>query len=101
MEFDVTQNELLKLFEEETGSKFAVSHKTAEEAGKEGEAKLAIAGPDGTFPFEEFLQKYWFSDSHSHAYKESDKANSILQLPKTDLRDVIREYIREAVEIPL
>ncbi|CAN8096347.1 unnamed protein product [Discula destructiva] len=96
VEFEVTQNELLELFEEETGSKFAISYKTADEAEKEGKEKLAVGGiPAGRFPFEEFLQKYWFGDSIPHAIKEEDKANTLLQLPKTELRDVVREYIRE------
>ncbi|KAL2881605.1 hypothetical protein SGCOL_003173 [Colletotrichum sp. CLE4] len=92
VEFEVTQNELHKLFEEETGSKFTVEHKTADEAEKEGKEKLKAGG---RFPFEEFLQKYWFGDVPGHAIKEEDKSNKILELPQSDLREVVRGYIKE------
>lgn len=92
VEFEVTQNLLHKLFEEETGSKFTVEHKTSDEAEKKGKEKVAAGG---RFPFEEFLQKYWFGDGPGHAIKESDKANKVLELPQSDLREVIRRYIKE------
>ncbi|KXH53677.1 isoflavone reductase [Colletotrichum simmondsii] len=92
VEFEVTQNQLHKLFEEETGSKFTVEHKTADEAEKEGKEKLKAGG---RFPFEEFLQKYWFGDVPGHTIKEEDKSNKILELPQSDLREVVRRYIKE------
>ncbi|KAK6213613.1 isoflavone reductase [Colletotrichum tabaci] len=92
VEFEVTQNQLHKLFEEETGATFAVEHKTADEAERVGKEKLAAGG---RFPFEEFLQKYWFGDGPGHAIKEEDKANKVLELPQSDLREVVRRYIAE------
>ncbi|TQN64315.1 Isoflavone reductase-like protein IRL, partial [Colletotrichum shisoi] len=87
VEFEVTQNQLHKLFEEETGATFAVERKTADEAERVGKEKLAAGG---RFPFEEFLQKYWFGDGPGHAIKEEDKANKVLELPQSDLREVVR-----------
>ncbi|CCF47008.1 isoflavone reductase [Colletotrichum higginsianum] len=92
VEFEVTQNQLHKLFEEETGAIFTVEHKTADEAERVGKEKLAAGG---RFPFEEFLQKYWFGDGPGHAIKEEDKANKVLELPQSDLREVVRRYIAE------
>ncbi|GKT89309.1 rossmann-fold NAD(P)(+)-binding protein [Colletotrichum tofieldiae] len=77
VEFEVTQNQLHKLFEEETGANYTVEHKTADEAERE------------------FLQKYWFGDGPGHAIKEEDKANKVLGLPQSDLREVVRRYIKE------
>ncbi|OLN96270.1 Bifunctional pinoresinol-lariciresinol reductase 1 [Colletotrichum chlorophyti] len=92
VEFEVTQNQLHKLFEEETGFEFTVQHKTSDEAERVGKEKLAAGG---RFPFEEFLQKYWFGDGPGHAIKEEDKANKVLELPPSDLRQVVRRYIEE------
>ncbi|GJC83205.1 pinoresinol reductase 1 [Colletotrichum liriopes] len=92
VEFEVTQNQLHKLFEEETGANYTVEHKTADEAERVGKEKLAAGG---RFPFEEFLQKYWFGDGPGHAIKEEDKANKVLGLPQSDLREVVRRYIKE------
>ncbi|KAL0938525.1 isoflavone reductase family protein [Colletotrichum truncatum] len=92
IEFDVTQNQLLKVFEEETGSKWSVEHKTADEVNEEGKTKLASGG---RFPFEEFLIKYHFADVPGHSIPESGKANKVLELPQSDLREFVREYIRE------
>ncbi|TDZ46968.1 Pinoresinol reductase 1 [Colletotrichum trifolii] len=92
IEFDVTQNQLLKLFEDETGSKWAVEHKTADEVEKVGKEKLAAGG---RFPFEEFLIKYHFADVPGHSIPEENKANRILELPQSDLRGFVRGYIRD------
>ncbi|KAK1963098.1 isoflavone reductase [Colletotrichum sublineola] len=92
VEFEVTQNQLHKLFEEETGAEFAIEHKTADEAEKVGKEKLAAGG---RFPFEEFLQKYWFGDGPGHAIREEEKANKVLGLPQSSLREVVRRYIKE------
>ncbi|KAK2008077.1 isoflavone reductase [Colletotrichum eremochloae] len=92
VEFEVTQNQLHKLFEEETGAEFVIEHKTADEAEKAGKEKLAAGG---RFPFEEFLQKYWFGDGPGHAIREEEKANKVLGLPQSSLREVVRRYIKE------
>lgn len=92
IEFDVTQNQLLKLFEEETGAKWTVNHKTADEVNEEGKKKLAAGG---RFPFEEFLIKYHFADVPGHSIPEEGKANKVLKLPQSDLRDFVKGYIKE------
>ncbi|KAI8287506.1 Aspyridones efflux protein apdF [Colletotrichum sp. SAR 10_99] len=92
IEFDVTQNQLLKLFEEETGAKWTVNHKTADEVNEEGKKKLAAGG---RFPFEEFLIKYHFADAPGHSIPEEGKANKVLELPQSDLREFVRGYIKE------
>ncbi|KAF3811062.1 hypothetical protein GCG54_00010398 [Colletotrichum gloeosporioides] len=92
IEFDVTQNQLLKLFEEETGAKWTVKHKTADEVNEEGKRKLAAGG---RFPFEEFLIKYHFADVPGHSIPEEGKANKVLELPQSDLRDFVKGYIKE------
>ncbi|KAI8167533.1 hypothetical protein KHU50_006487 [Colletotrichum sp. SAR 10_65] len=92
IEFDVTQNQLLKLFEEETGAKWTVNHKTADEVNEEGKRKLAAGG---RFPFEEFLIKYHFADVPGHSIPEEGKANKVLELPQSDLREFVKGYIKE------
>ncbi|KAF6822218.1 isoflavone reductase family protein [Colletotrichum plurivorum] len=92
IEFDVTQNQLLKLFEEETGAKWTVEHKTADEVNEVGKEKLAAGG---RFPFEEFLIKYHFADVPGNSIPEEKKANKVLGLPQSDLREFVRGYIRE------
>ncbi|KAF9873929.1 major facilitator superfamily transporter [Colletotrichum karsti] len=92
IEFDVTQNQLLKLFEAETGTKWTVNHKTADEVNEEGKKKLAAGG---RFPFEEFLIEYHFADKPGHSIPEEGKANKVLQLPQSDLREFVKGYIKE------
>ncbi|KAJ0384681.1 hypothetical protein COL922a_007840 [Colletotrichum nupharicola] len=92
IEFDVTQNQLLKLFEEETGAKWTVNHKTADEVNEEGKRKLSAGG---RFPFEEFLIKYHFADVPGHSIPEGGKANKVLELPQSDLREFVKGYIKE------
>ncbi|KAI8189702.1 Aspyridones efflux protein apdF [Colletotrichum sp. SAR 10_86] len=93
IEFDVTQNQLLKLFEEETGAKWTVNHKTADKVNEEGKRKLAAGG---RFPFEEFLIKYHFADVPGHSIPEEGKANKVLELPQSDLREFVKGYIKNS-----
>lgn len=84
-----TQNEILKILEEETGSKWTVTHQDSKELQKIGEEKLS----QGDFTaFFSLGAAHLYGDGVGHALKDSEKANKLLGLPeKGDLRDIVRK----------
>ncbi|KAK3938163.1 hypothetical protein QBC46DRAFT_318189 [Diplogelasinospora grovesii] len=91
VEFTLSQNQLLKIFEEETGEKFTVTHTTTADVLKDGHEKLA----KGDFSaFVNFLWAYSFRDGSDHAVKEEDKANTLLGLKSGDIRQLVKDYIK-------
>ncbi|KAK3313094.1 isoflavone reductase [Apodospora peruviana] len=90
-EFTVTQNEVLKIFEEETGAKFTVTHGKTADLEKLGQEKLARHDYSA---FVEFLLAYNFHDGRGHAVKPEDTANDLLGLKRGNLREALREYIK-------
>ncbi|KAF8849516.1 NmrA-like family protein [Acephala macrosclerotiorum] len=85
--FVTTQNEILKLFEEESGSKWAVEKKSTEESGKIADEKLAKGDYSS---FGDYLKVYFFADGKGQSPKEEDLANKELGLPKDDLKATIK-----------
>ncbi|KAK3377139.1 isoflavone reductase [Lasiosphaeria ovina] len=90
-EFRVSQNMVLKVFEEETGAKFAVSHRDM--AAVDSEVKAKFAKGDYSI-FVDALLVHNFCDGASAGLKNEHSANGLLGLETNTLREMVREYIR-------
>jgi len=85
--FTTTQNEILKLLEEESGAKWTVEHKKTEDSQKIADEKLAKGDYSS---FSDYLKVYLFADGKGQSPKEADLANKELGLPKEDLKATIK-----------
>lgn len=84
-----TQNELLKIVEEETKEKWTVEPVSALQLDDEGRDKLAR----GDFSaFGSFLQAYLFGDL-GDSTKGVELANDLLGLQEEDIRVTLKEFI--------
>ena len=91
--FTPTQNEVLRILEEETGAQWTVNHIDATELQKKGEEKLAR----GDFSaFVELLRVYLFKDGIGNAPGPDESANALLGLPAEDVRATIKTWLNEA-----
>lgn len=89
--FQPTQNELLKIAEEETGSKWTVAHEDTSELQKIGEDKLAKGDYSA---FLQLLRVHLYRDGEGHALKDNEKANKLLGLPEDeDLRAEFKKLL--------
>ncbi|CZR69139.1 related to 2`-hydroxyisoflavone reductase [Phialocephala subalpina] len=88
--FTATQREVLKIFEEETGSKFQITNVTSSELEKVGDEKLASGDPSA---YVEFVIQWLFADGCNHAIK--DNAVKLLGLEEEDLRTVVKKLLTE------
>ncbi|KAM0277196.1 hypothetical protein ACHAQH_005979 [Verticillium albo-atrum] len=84
--FTTTQNEVLKVLEEETGSKFAVANVKTSDLEKIGHEKIANNDPAA---FVEFLTQYIFADGARQAVKEN-AATAVLGLQEESLRTTVQ-----------
>jgi hypothetical protein len=86
--FVTTQNEILKILEEESGAKWTVEKGDTAAAGKNADESLAKGeyGP----AFGGFLKVLFFADGKGTSPKDGDLANGLLGLPKDDLRATIK-----------
>lgn len=94
IEFNTTQNEILKIIEEESGvniDRVRLSTEGLEDVGREKLAKGDFSG------FVDVLHFWSFRDGHGHAVPEDEQANKLLGLPKTDLRAAIKAYLQDKV----
>ncbi|KAL2130351.1 hypothetical protein VTI74DRAFT_6577 [Chaetomium olivicolor] len=91
VEHTATQNQLLGLFEEETGAKFSVTHASTKDLARIRDEKIARG--DGSAFFEALLV-YGFTDGARNAVKEENIANVELGLEGRGLRESVREYVR-------
>ncbi|KAH7121762.1 NmrA-like family protein [Dactylonectria estremocensis] len=89
--FTVTQNEVLKVLEEETGSKFAVTDIKTSDLQKITDEKLARNDPTA---FVESLIQYVFADGAKQAVEEN-AATAVLGLQEESLRATIKAAITE------
>ncbi|OIW26650.1 isoflavone reductase [Coniochaeta ligniaria NRRL 30616] len=94
VEFQTTQNELVKAFEEELGAKFTVTHVKTADVEKEGQEKIAKGDYGGAFVG--FLHLWAFTDGGNHAVPDSETANKLLGLPEPqkDVRAAVKEYVQ-------
>lgn len=91
IEHTVTQNQLLRIFEEETGVQFAVTHTSSSELSRIANQKLA---QEDRTAFREVLKAYNLADGAGRMVDEKELWNERLGLGSADLRATIREYIR-------
>ncbi|KAK4120526.1 isoflavone reductase family protein [Parathielavia appendiculata] len=91
VEQTVTQNQLLRLFEEETGAKFDVTRVSTKDLAKVRDEKLA--GGDAS-AFFLVLCIGTFADGARQAVREEDIANGELGLQAKGLREIVREYVK-------
>ncbi|KAK3306204.1 isoflavone reductase [Chaetomium strumarium] len=91
VEHHVTQNQLVRLIEDEAGIKLAVTHTNGQELARIRDEKRARG--DWTAFIEE-LQRYSLSDGVDHSVKEEETANAELGLQARDVREIIREFIK-------
>lgn len=88
--FLTSQAELLKIAEEETGSKFTVTHEKSEDVQKRGEGKLA----KGDFSaFRELVRVHNFKDGIGNTLRDEDSANKLLGLPTEDVRASVQKWL--------
>lgn len=85
-----TQNEILSVFEEETGAKWTKTHVKTEDLVKAGNDKLAKGDYSAIV---EFLGVSLLADGKGDA-RNAELHNSIIGLPKDDLRETIRTALK-------
>lgn len=92
--FQPTQNQVLQIVEEESGSKWTVERQSTADLQKIGEDKLA----KGDFSaFGPLLRVYLYKDGEGHALKEDEKANKLLGLPdEEDIRATLKKWLTSA-----
>jgi uncharacterized protein YbjT (DUF2867 family) len=92
VEFNVSQNEVLRTVEEELGAKFTVQRVSGKDLGKVGEEKLAKRDFWGAFF--DLLFAWNFADEGDHAVKEEELANEWLGLKGQSAREAVEEYVK-------
>lgn len=90
--FTTTQNELLKVFEEETGASFTVTRASTSDVEKTAHEKLAKGDHSA---FVDLLFFWTYRDGHGHAIKGEGNANKLLGLTDEDVRAVVKKYISD------
>lgn len=91
VENNVTQNQLLALFEEETGAKFSVTHTKIADIAKERDEKIAKGDPGAVIYA---LWAFLFHDGANTAAKQEALANRELGLKGREVREIVREHLR-------
>jgi hypothetical protein len=89
--FNLSQNELVALVEELTGSKFPVTKVSSADLRKAGEEKLA-AGDYSAFV--EFLRVHNSADGAGNGLPEEESANGLIGVPYEDVRPVVESWLR-------
>lgn len=88
--FYTSQNELIKVFEEATGSKISVTHQTSDELQKQGEEKLA----KGDFmAFVDLLKARVLRDGANLTIKPEDNANDLLGIPYETVQETVSQWL--------
>ncbi|KXX72799.1 Isoflavone reductase IRL, partial [Madurella mycetomatis] len=90
--FNLSQNELIAIVEELTGSKFAVAHEKSADLQKAGEEKLALGDYRA---FIDFLRVHNSADGAGNALKEEDAANKLIGLPYENLKAVVEKWLKK------
>jgi hypothetical protein len=88
--FVTTQNELLKIFEEETGEKWTVIKNNTDDSQKTADEKLAKGDRSA---FGDYLKVWLFKDGEGKSPKKGDLANEELGLKAEDLRATIKQAL--------
>ncbi|KAK4445551.1 hypothetical protein QBC34DRAFT_413025 [Podospora aff. communis PSN243] len=93
--FNPSQNELVSVVEELIGSKLTINHLKSGDLHKAGEEKLA----QGDYrAFGDFLKAHNHADGAGNDVKEddSDNLNSVIGLPFEDLKESVRDWLKQA-----
>lgn len=88
--FVTTQNEVLSLLKEETGTKWTVEKKNTADSQKLANEKLAKGDYSA---FGDYLKAILLGDGKGTSPKESELANKELGLPKEDLRETVKAVL--------
>ncbi len=88
--FVTTQNDILKIFEEETATKWTVEKKKTDDSLKVADEKLAKGDYSA---FSDYLKVALFRDGEGKSASESELANKELGLPKEELRNTIKAVL--------
>lgn len=86
--FTTTQNEILELAQQLTGSKFETKHITAAEAEKSADDNLSSGQAYNAFW--DYVHQYQFADGAGHALKQENSANVLLGLGKGNVVDSMK-----------
>ncbi|KAL2138917.1 hypothetical protein VTI28DRAFT_6049 [Corynascus sepedonium] len=89
--FNISQNELIALVEELTGSKLAVTNINSADLVRVGEEKLA-AGNFGAFV--DFLKAHNAADGAGNGLTEEQSANGLVGVPYEDVREAVEGWLR-------
>lgn len=91
--FTPSQNEILQIIEEESGTKWNIKNVNTADLEKIGTEKLS----KGDFSaFSDFLRAHLYGDGRGNAPKPENSANGLLGLPNGDLRGTLRNWLSEA-----
>lgn len=88
--FVTTQNQVLSILEEETGTKWTVEKKNTADSQKLADEKLAKGDYSA---FGDYLKVILFGDGKGTSPKESELANKELGLPKEDLLETVKAVL--------
>lgn len=89
--FNLSQNELVRLAEELTGSKLPVTRVRSEDLQRQGEERLAA----GDFTaFVELLRVHNSADGAGNALSEEKSANALVGLSYEDLKAEVESWLR-------
>jgi hypothetical protein len=88
--FRTSQNELLKIAEEETGTKWTVNRVSTEGITEAADAKLAKFDYSA---FSDYLKVYEFRDGEGQSPKDEELANGLLGLPREDVRESLKKAL--------
>jgi hypothetical protein len=90
--FNLSQNELIALVEDLTGSKLAVTRVSSADLQRAGEEKLA-AGDYRAFV--DFLRVHNSADGAGNELREEESANGLIGLPYENLRATVESWLRQ------
>ena len=89
--FNLSQNELVALVEELTGSKFPVTRVKSADLQRAGEEKLAAGNYSA---FVDFLRVHNSADGAGNGLTEEESANGLIGLPYEDVRAAVESWLR-------
>ncbi|OTB17510.1 hypothetical protein K445DRAFT_316127 [Daldinia sp. EC12] len=89
--FNPSQNQILKIVEEETGEKWKVEHVSTEEQEKIGLEKLSKGDYSA---FSNFLRRRIYADGAGHAVLGDKNAVSFLGLQEEDVAATVKAWLR-------
>ncbi|KAK0725131.1 hypothetical protein B0H67DRAFT_482519 [Lasiosphaeris hirsuta] len=91
-EFNVTQNQIIAILEEESGAKFTISHEKTSDLARIGLEKISRGEYHASFL--DILQSITFVDGAPYAIPDDQLANKALGLNSRDVRNVLKDYVK-------